>query len=93
MSAIAPITIAPDAMKIANFCQKSKLLAKNAKYNAMKAIQPKMSATVPETLAPNETMNSNQVKSNKSLSPHVMRLSPFAKAIKPDCLMISQQES
>jgi ribosomal protein S27AE len=46
------ITIAPEAMNTASDCQKLKLLPKNARYNTMKASQPKNATTVPAILAP-----------------------------------------
>jgi len=51
-TAIIANTIAPEAMNTANDCQKVRLAAKNARYNVMKAIHPKIATTVPAILAP-----------------------------------------
>jgi len=61
--AMAPITMAPEAMKTANFCQKSKLLAKKARYNTANTSQDTLAATVAEILNPRESM---RVYSNKN---------------------------
>jgi len=45
------ITIAPEAINTARDCQKVRLPAKKARYNTMKASQPKNATTVPATLA------------------------------------------
>jgi len=45
------MTIAPEAINTARDCQKVRLPAKKARYNTMKASQPKTATTVPATLA------------------------------------------
>jgi hypothetical protein len=49
---MAPITMAPEAMKTANFCQKSKLFAKKARYNTTNTSQDTPATTVAEILNP-----------------------------------------
>jgi len=58
MTAIMPNTIAPEAMNIASFCQKSKLSAKKARYSTVNASQATKAITVPVIRDVRELMTS-----------------------------------